>query len=136
MFIIYLFFRYNILSYNRDIIRELLRQLLKKIKRKPTFLLVKEQGKEIKIDTTTILYVKSSGNYLEIITEQWKHLIRLKIGDFLSLVPDPLEFLRIRRSYIVRLDKIDQKSKKEVFNRDQKITVGETYLHQLDKIQF
>jgi len=134
--LIYSFFKIRILTYNRDIIRELLRQVLKRLKKKTTYFIIKEQGQEIKINTSTILYVKSSGNYLEIFTEKSKHLVRLKIGDFLDIIPDPIEFLRIRRSYIVRIDKIDQKSKKEVFIRGEKIVVGETYLHQLDEIQF
>ena len=136
LLLIYIFFRYNILSYNRDIIREMLRQLLKRIKKDQKYIVFREQGKDIKIDTAEILYVKSDGNYLEIITSSKKHLVRFKIGDFLKKVPDPLEFLRVNRSYIVRIDKIDEKSKKELTINGEKITVGETYVDQVQKIQF
>lgn len=133
--LVYLFFRYNILSYNRDITRELLRHLLKRIKRKASYLVIKEKGKEIKIDTSAILYVKSEGNYLDIYTEKEKFVIRCKIGEFLDLVPDPIEFLRIHRSYIIRLDKVEQKEKREVVCKGHSIPVGKTYLKAIKNIQ-
>lgn len=136
LIIIYLFFRYNILSYNRDIVRELLRQLLKRVKRNAKYVVFREQGKEIRIQSDSIRYVKSEGNYLEIYTDTKKHLVRCKIGDFTTLVPDPLEFLRINRSYIVRIDKISEKGRKEVLVGSDRIPVGETYADQIKKIKF
>lgn len=134
--IIYLFFRIRVLSYNEDIVRELLRLLLKKIKRKDDYFLFKELGKDIRIRTSEILFVRSSGNYIDIITTAKTFTVRGKIGDFLSLVKDPLEFLRIHRSYIVRIDKVEQKSRKMVYIQQHEIPVGETYLPELDKILF
>ncbi|MCD6066634.1 MAG: hypothetical protein K0S33_1460 [Bacteroidetes bacterium] len=133
---VYLFFRFRILSYNRDISRELLRQLLKRLKKKTNYVVFKEQGKHIRIVTNDICFVKASGNYIEIQTDTKKFVTRYKIGGFLELVPDPLEYLRISRSSIVRLDKIQEKSKKEVIVRGEKIAVGETYVGELQKIQF
>jgi ligand-binding sensor domain-containing protein len=134
--LIYLFFRFRILSYNRDITRELLRQLLKRLTKKTNHVVFREKGKDIRISTNTIHFVRSDDNYIEIHTDSKKYVIRYKIGDFLSLVPDPLEYLRISRSCIVRLDKVQEKSKKDVTVKGEKIPVGETYLDQLPKIKF
>lgn len=134
--IIYLFFRIRVLTYNQDIVRELLRLLLKKIKGNDNYFSFKELGKEIRIKTSEILFVRSSGNYIEIITTAKTYTVRGKIGDFVSLVQDPLEFLRLHRSYIVRIDKVEQKSKKAVYIQKHEIPVGETYLPELDKIHF
>lgn len=134
--LIYLFFKFRILSYNRDITRELLRQLLKRLTRQTQYVVFKEKGKDIRISTNTIYFVRSDDNYIEIHTDTKKYVIRHKIGDFLSLVPDPLEYLRISRSCIVRLDKVQEKSKKDVTVKGQKIPVGETYLDQIQKIKF
>jgi hypothetical protein len=131
----YLFFRFRILSYNRDITRELLRQLLKRLTKKTPYIVVKEQGKEIRIASHSICFVKASGNYIDIQTDMKKYVVRQKIGEFLKLVPDPLEYLRINRSCIVRLDKIQEKSKKDITVRGEKIAVGETYTDQLQKIK-
>jgi len=134
--IIYLFFRFKIFSYNRDITRELLRQLLKRMTQKTNYVVFRENGKHIRIPSTAICYIKADGNYIEIHTHTRKYVIRFKIGEFLGIVPDPLEYLRISRSYIVRLDKIEEKGKKDVTIKGEKISVGETYLDQLKNIQF
>ena len=134
--VVWSFFKIRILTYNRDIVRELMRHLLKKVRKEKHFLVVRESGKDVRIDTNTILYVRSDGNYLEIKTENGRFMIREKIGEFLSLVPDPLEFLRIRRSHIIRIDKVEKKSKKEVVICGEKIAVGKTYKEEIEKILF
>lgn len=133
--LIYLFFKFRILIYNGDLVREILRYVLKRIRKDRPFIVVRESGRDAKIYTDDILFVKSDGNYLEIHTESSKYLIRQKIGEFLELVPDPIEFIRIRRSYIVRIDKVTQKGKRQIFIGDHEIQVGETFLKELDKIQ-
>lgn len=132
--LIYLFFRFKILLYNRDLVRELLRHFLKKIRKEGLSITVKEGNKEVKIFCKTISYVESDGNYIKIYHSKGKTIIRHKISGFLNLVPDPIEYIQVRRSFIVRIDKIDKKSKNEVFVSGQKIQVGSTYLDALDKI--
>ncbi|WP_298420205.1 LytTR family transcriptional regulator DNA-binding domain-containing protein [uncultured Kordia sp.] len=134
--LIFLFFKYRILSYNRHIIRELLRLIVKKIKRKEKYFTFKEAGKEIRIKTDTILYVKSSGNYIELITETKNYTIRKKIGEFIDLMPDPLEYLRIHRSYIIRMEKVAEKNNKEVTINDEKLPVSNTYVEELNNLIF
>jgi hypothetical protein len=134
--LIYLFFKYRILLYNKDIVRELLRHFLKAIQRNEKSIIIKVSGSEVKIITDDILYVKSDGNYLEIHTHSQKYLTREKISNFIKLVPDPIEFLQVRRSHIVRLDKITEKGKKHIMINDVKIQVGETYLEKLKLIDF
>lgn len=136
LLLLYLFFKYRILSYNRHIIRELLRLLIKKIKRKEKYFTFKEAGKEIRIKTDTILYIKSAGNYVEVVTEKKSHTIRTKIGEFINLMPDPLEYLRIHRSYIVRIDKVAEKDTKEVTINGQKLPVSNSYATELNKLIF
>ncbi len=134
--LIYLFIKYNILSRNRDIVRELLRQLLKRFAKENKYLVFKEQGKEVRVDTSDILYVKSARNYLEVFTTNNKYLLREKISDFTKLVPDPIEFIRVHRSYIVRLDKIDNKDNSSILINGTTIPVGDSYKEELKKIFF
>ncbi len=133
--LIYLFFRLKILLYNRDLTREILRQVIKRLKRKSTAILVREGSKEVKILSNDINYIKSDGNYLEIHHSKGKTVIRHKIGQFLELVPDPIEYIQIRRSYIIRIDKIDQLGRDFVMVANQKIKVGSTYQEEFKKIQ-
>ena len=134
LILIYLFFKYRILLYNKDIVRELLRYFLRTIKRNEKSIIVKISGAEVKIITSDILYVKSDGNYLEIHTHSQKYVTREKISNFMKLVPDQIEFMQIRRSHIVRLDKITGKGKKQIMINEIKIQVGETYLEKLNLI--
>lgn len=134
--VIYLFFKIRVLTYNEDIIRELLRLMVKKIRRNEKYFKFREQGKDIRVKTETIFYIKSSGNYIDIVTAAKTYTVRCKIGDFITQVPDPFEFLRIHRSYIIRIDKVEQKTRKSIFIGQQEIPVGETYLSELNKIVF
>lgn len=134
--IIYLFFKIRVLTYNKDIIRELIRLAIKRLKRNEKFLQFRSNGEDFKIPTYEILYIKSQGNYLDIITEKKTYTIRCKIGDFIATTPDALEYLRIHRSYIIRIDQVSSKGKNWVVIKDQKIPVGDTYSNQLEKIQF
>ncbi|WP_156169202.1 ligand-binding sensor domain-containing protein [Kordia jejudonensis] len=134
--IVYLFFKIRVLTYNKDIIRELIRLAIKRLKRKEKFLQFRSNGEDFKIPTHEILYVKSQGNYLDITTEKRTYTIRCKIGEFINTTPDTLEYLRIHRSYIIRIDQVSSKGKNWVVIKEQKIPVGETYLSELEKIQF
>jgi len=134
--LIYLFFKYRILLYNKDIIREMLRHFLRIIKKDEKIIIIKVSGSEVKLITSDILFVKSDGNYLEVHTVNQKYLTREKISNFLSIVPDPIEFMQVRRSHIVRLDKVTEKGKKHIIVGDVTIQVGETFLEKLKLIDF
>ena len=121
---------------NREIIREILRQALKRIKSKENVFIVRSNGRDVKITSKDVLYVESSRNYLTIYTTNKKIVIREKISNFLELIPDPIEYIQIKRSIIVRIDQITSKSKDSVIVDNQEIKVGVTYMDNLKKIQF
>lgn len=134
--LLYTFFKIRVLTYNKDVTREFIRLLIKRLKRDEKYLEIRMNGADIKIATNEILFIKSSGNYLDIISSDKVHTIRCKIGDFIASTPDVLEYLRVHRSYIIRIDKVTGKSKNSVTIKEHTIPVGETYLTQLDKIHF
>lgn len=132
----YLVFKLRVLSYNKNITNELIRLLIKKMKKNENYFIFKEAGKQIRVKTDTILYVKSSGNYIELITENKTYVVRCKIGDFIKLTPDPLEYIRIHRSYIVRVDKVESKSKTELIIKGEKLPVSLGYESEIEKLFF
>ena len=134
--VVYLFFKIRVLTYNKDIIRELLRLTLKRIKRKEKLYFFRSNGEDFKILSDSILYIQAQGNYIDIYTQNKKYTIRLKIRDFISTTPDALEYLRIHRSYIVRIDQVTSKGKNWVVVNNTKLPVGESYLNSLDKLPF
>ncbi|MEZ4859005.1 MAG: LytTR family transcriptional regulator DNA-binding domain-containing protein [Flavobacteriaceae bacterium] len=134
--LIYLFFKIRVLTYNQDVFRELIRLAIKRLKRKDQFLKFRSNGGDYKIPTHDILFIHSQGNYLDIVTGKKTYTIRCKIGDFIDQTPDSLEYLRVHRSYIIRIDQVSSKGKNWVVIKDHKIPVGESYIKELDKIQF
>ncbi len=135
--LIYWFFKIKILLYNRDVTRELIRFLIKKMSPDKNYILFREAGQDVRISSLDIIYVKSSGNYIDIMTQNKKFTIREKIGDFISLPPDPLEYIQIHRSYIIRLDAVTSKSSNKVILKTGiALPVGKKYLPQLNKIVY
>lgn len=134
IFLIYLFFKYRILSYNRYIVQEILRLVLKKIRKKKAFVHFKHLGKDVKIESDKIHFIKSDGNYLEIHTENKVYLYRSSFENFISSLPDSIEYLRIHRSYLVRIDAIQEKSKKQLIVLNQEIPVGRKYWNVIESI--
>lgn len=130
------FFRFRILSYNRDIVRELLRALLKRFQRDSAQLVFVEKGLETRIASASILFVKAEGNYLAIHTEGKSYLIRCKISKFLEKVPDPIEFVQVHRSYIVRLDQVVGKSAKAILVGTHEVPVSATFKAEVKGIRF
>ena len=134
--LVYWFFKIRIFTYNKDVIRELIRLTIKRLKRKELCYKFRSNGEDFKIPTHDILFVNSQGNYIDLVTIKKTYTIRCKISKFISTTPDALEYLRVHRSYIVRIDQVSSKGKNWVVIKDHKIPVGENYLSELDKIQF
>lgn len=133
--LVWLFFRYRILTYNRKIIEEILHLILKKLKKKSTtHFVVRSSGHAVKIDSTDVLYVESSGNYIYIVTENKRIVVREKISNFEKMIPDPKEYIQIRRSLIIRTEKVTSKSVNSVTIKDVELKVGKTYLPILEDI--
>ncbi len=80
-----------------------------------------------KVMVQEITYIESLDNYIKIHFENKKPLlIRMTIKTILDKLP-PKVFLRIHRSYIVSLSKIDSYKNKMVYINDEKIPLGTTY---------
>lgn len=69
-------------------------------------LFVKDEYFFTKIRFDDILYAKASGNYIEIITENKKYLIKGTMGTFIDSLPRQT-FFQSHRSYIINLKKAD-----------------------------
>ena len=74
---------------------------------------IKSPGKIEIIRTDDVLYLKSSGNYIELYTHKQKHLIRMTIGQAEKEL-NQNEFVRIHRSCIIR--KVEIKQLQSYFN--------------------
>lgn len=133
---IYLVFKLYIFTYNRDVVRELLRHLLKRIRIRDKYVVLRVGGKDVRVASSDITYIQAAGNYLDVHVNGRKYTVRCKISEFLSLVPDPIEFVQVHRSYIVRIDRITRKDSKAISIGDVEIPITKSFKDASQKIQF
>ncbi len=101
---------------------------------KEQFLFVKTDYKTIKIPFDHILYIEGLKDYVKIFTEDRMILTRLNLkGIGLKLSND--QFIRIHRSFIINLSKINSFQKSQVSIGQVFLPIGETYKNDLfDKL--
>lgn len=92
----------------------------------PEFLFLKENKKKVKVAIDNILYVESIKDYIKVYTTQKTVVTKEQISNFLGLLP-PDKFLRVHRSYLVAIQKIDAYSASTIEIKDTKIPIGRNY---------
>lgn len=100
------------------------------------FTTIKCSGKIIRINTATIGYFKSAGNYVEIYTRESRYVVRSKLSDFYASLPDAKAYMQLHRSYYVRSEHVSGKGNKRVWVYNTEIPVSKTYLENLNRISF
>lgn len=75
---------------------------------------LKDDNYFVKLKFDDILLVKASGNYIEIIAPQKKHVLKSSLKYFTQLVPSN-QFFQCHRSYVVNLQKVDKIGYKNLF---------------------
>lgn len=92
----------------------------------PGFILVKSGLKYFRISLDEILYIEGAGNYMTFHTREKKIMSLLTVAELLELLP-PADFIRIHKSFIVAIDKIDSIESNDVIIRGREIPIGATY---------
>lgn len=87
---------------------------------------IKSGNKTIKVYFNKILYIEGQRDYLQIHTEDSKIMTLLNFKKMQELL-DPAKFLRVHKSYIIAVDKIDYIENNAIKIRDKLIPVSSTY---------
>ena len=66
-------------------------------------LIVHERGRSLVVPLADVLRFAAAGNYVEVHTRERRHLIRATLSRLAQRL-DPVEFLRVHRSHLVRAD--------------------------------
>ena len=127
---VYAFLKIRILTYNRDIVRELMIELLNRF-RKNESLIVKLGSNLVKINIRSILWIKAVDNYVEIITKDQKYLVRSTLDGMYKELPTKLDFLKVHRSYIIQLSRVQSVEKNAVKINNETIPVSRVNKHKL-----
>ncbi len=93
------------------------------VKKKLKIITVKDGFNTVKVQLSSILYVKSDGNYVDVFTIDKKFSIRMSLDTFLNEVNDS-NFIRVHRSYIVNKTKVTQVSRVSVFLENEEVPIS------------
>ena len=93
---------------------------------------VKVDGYFVDIELDQLLFAHSFGNYVKLHTTKRTYLASITTSEFEKCLPEK-NFLRIHKSYIVALDKIDETEKDFVIIRKEKLPIGITYKRELSE---
>lgn len=91
---------------------------------------VKVDGHFVEIELDKILYAQSFGNYVKIFTTTKTYLASITTNEIEKCLPNA-SFLRIHKSYIVALDKIQASEKDFVTIANSNLPIGITYKREL-----
>lgn len=93
---------------------------------KPEYTFVKSGNKTVKMYFNKILFIEGMRDYLQIHTEDSKIMTLLNFKTIQDLL-DPQKFIRVHKSYIVAIDKIDYIENNAIKIRDKLIPVSNSY---------
>jgi DNA-binding LytR/AlgR family response regulator len=90
------------------------------------YLFVKANGKHKKISPDDILFVEAAGSYVHIQTANERFTLTQNLSNFLKR--NPIEnILRVHRSYLINIKKVDAFEESSVFINDHKIPLSDSY---------
>ncbi|WP_435356458.1 LytR/AlgR family response regulator transcription factor [Emticicia sp. SJ17W-69] len=106
---------------------------------RPNFIFLKTGYDEEKVLLDEILYVEAEGNYMAYVFSNRKLLSRQNINDALSQLTTNgdlhSQFIRVHRSYIVAINKIQKITRQSVWVAGNEISIGASYEEKLSEIR-
>jgi len=93
-------------------------------------LFVRYKGNLVKVKFTDIIWMKGDGNYTTLVTKTNVYSLRNILKEFETVLPVD-DFIRIHKSYLVRLDQIHTINPREVTVGKDTVPVGRTYFQNL-----
>ncbi|MEZ0184218.1 LytR/AlgR family response regulator transcription factor [Flavobacterium oncorhynchi] len=91
---------------------------------------VKVDGYFIDIELDQLLFAQSFGNYVKLHTQKRTYLASITTTELEKCLPEK-NFIRIHKSYIVALDKVDSTEKDFITIKNEKLPIGITYKREL-----
>ncbi len=94
--------------------------------RKINKLFIKSGSRIHQLDIDELMYMEKKEHYVVFHTPEAQVLSRMNMNDLLSALP-PEDFIRIHRSFVIAIGKIDTLDKHMVVIKGKKIPIGESY---------
>jgi DNA-binding LytR/AlgR family response regulator len=99
----------------------------------PDHVFIKIGYGQVRVRLSEILYVQSTGNYMQFVLPEEKLLSRLTMAEAEALLPSPA-FVRIHRSYVVASAKVDRVERDTIWIGDRELPIGAGYTQEIGKI--
>ncbi|HEY4107902.1 LytTR family DNA-binding domain-containing protein [Puia sp.] len=99
----------------------------------PGQLFIKSGYGQVRVRLEDILYLQSTGNYMQFVLREEKILSRLTMTEAEALLPPPA-FVRIHRSYIVASGKVERVERDSVWVAGRELPVGAGFAREIGKI--
>jgi len=91
----------------------------------PSYLAIKHDGMALQLPHNQLLYIKSFGNYLRLITKDKTYTILETLTNMAEQLPS--QFQRIHKSYIVNVEKIDRLDGSRIFIGERDLPLSPMY---------
>jgi two-component system, LytTR family, response regulator len=99
----------------------------------PDCIFIKTEHKLLKINHSDILYIEGGKDYITVFTKTEKVLSLSSLSKLQESLPHP-QFLRVHKSYIVALDKIESVERQRIFMGKTVIPIGDTYKEEFFRV--
>lgn len=87
---------------------------------------IKTDSRLVQVYTKNILYIEALGNYVNVYTTNGKYIVLSTMKDIESRLSVP-DFMRVHRSFIVRVDKIESIEDNFIHINQKNIPIGKNY---------
>ena len=102
-------------------------------KKSTEFVFIKVGAKRVKVPVQDIHYIKSDNNYLDVVTDGKKFIIRNSLDNFLSELKTN-DLVRVHRSYAVNLHKVKAINGKNLIVHDALCPISRSYKKKVNDI--
>jgi two-component system LytT family response regulator len=99
----------------------------------PEHVFIKVGYGQVRVRLSDILYIQSTGNYMQFVLQDEKLLSRLTMSEAEALLPTA-DFVRIHRSYVVASDKVSRVERDSVWIGDRELPIGGGYAKEIGRI--
>ena len=99
----------------------------------PNFIFIKTDSRLVKVNLDDILLVQGMKDYIAIHTTLDKLITLQSMRSMEDSLP-PGQFIRVHKSFIIALNKIDSIERNRIFIKDEVIPVGDTYKESFFKL--
>lgn len=94
---------------------------------------LKGDKKHHQIHTKDILFIEAYGNYTKVICREERIVCHEKISNLEKFLPEG-DFLRVHKSFVVAIDKINQIQGNMIYLQEFTIPIGQTYKHKINQL--